>query len=315
METDWGGRATDWGAAHKFLFGDPNATVRVPINEYTGMPATRQDYEEIYGHLAWYEQPTHPAIKDSTELASMAIGLGTPFAVRNALGMAGGKLPAAKLPMDEASRVARAKDLGFRTNMPIAFGVAPEGEKISTSAIKVNNRLFTGVIHNDAMEEAERKLGKPFDKLKMAPIWDGLITDSGRYISRPEANYIAERGRQGHSKGRVATEFGLSSEETNMVAPKMRPSSQTRVGVTEPGLMGGQGIWGRLLPKSTTDTSALWHRSSSTKSLNVRGISDEEIQKLLRAAWNEGHDAVIMKNYVRPGGSHRETVVVVRRGN
>jgi len=303
------------GAAHKFLFGDPNATVRVPINEYTGMPATLQDYEEIYGHLPWYEQPTHPAIEENTNLASVAVGLGAPFAMRNALGMAGGKLAATKLPMDEASRVARAKGLGFRTNMPIAFGVAPEGEKISTSAVKVNNRLFTGVTHGHAMEEAERALGKPFDKLKKAPIWHGFITDSGRFISRPEANYIAEHARQGHSKGRFATEFGLSSEETNMVAPNMVRSSYKSVGATEPGLTGEQGVWGRLLPKGTTDTSALWHRSSSTKSLNVRGIPDEEIQKLLRAAWDEGHDAVIMKNYIRSGGNHPETVVVVRRGN
>jgi len=302
-------------AARKFLFGDPNATVRVPINVYTGMPATMQDYEDFYGHLPWYAQPTHPATVDITDLAKNAIGLGAPFAVRNALGVAGGKLPATKLPMDEASRVARAKDLGFRTNMPIAFGVAPEGEKISTAAIKVNNRLFTGATHGHAMENAERELGKPFDKLKTAPIWHGFITDSGRFVSRPEANYIAQRARQGHSKGRFATEFGLSSEETNMVAPNMVRSSYKSVGATEPGLTGGQGVWGRLLPKGTTDTSALWHRSASTKSLNVRGIPEEEIQTLLRGAWGEGHDAVIMKNYIRPGGSHGETVVVVRRGN
>src|SRR5262249_56247863 len=124
------------------------------------------------------------------------------------------------------------KGWGCGRNMTIGLGVAPEGEKISTSAVKVNNRLFTGVTHGHAMEEAERALGKPFDKLKKAPIWHGFITDSGRFISRPEANYIAEHARQAQSKGRVATAFGLSSEETNMVAPNMTRSSHKLVGAT-----------------------------------------------------------------------------------
>src|SRR5262249_8183283 len=96
-------------AAYKWLVGRP--TIPVPINEDTGLPATMQDYKDIYGHLPWYAQPTPPVIEGTPELASNAIGLGTLFAVRGALGAAGGKLSATKLPIDEASRVARAKGL------------------------------------------------------------------------------------------------------------------------------------------------------------------------------------------------------------
>src|SRR5262249_18699800 len=83
-----------WGVlgdlGRKFLFGDPNATVRIPINEYTGLPATVRDYHDIYGHLPWYERPTHPDIEDATKLALLAMGGGIGFARRGAVGMPGG---------------------------------------------------------------------------------------------------------------------------------------------------------------------------------------------------------------------------------
>jgi hypothetical protein len=49
------------------------------------------------------------------------------------------------LPMDQASRLARARAMGFRTQMPLAISLAPEGEKIASAAINVNGKIFPGL--------------------------------------------------------------------------------------------------------------------------------------------------------------------------
>jgi hypothetical protein len=54
------------------------------------------------------------------QIALGMLGAGAGFAERGALGSAGGGLRSpARLPMDEAARLARARDMGFRTSMPL----------------------------------------------------------------------------------------------------------------------------------------------------------------------------------------------------
>jgi hypothetical protein len=49
--------------------------------------------------------------------------------------------------------------------------------------------------------------------------------------------------------------------------------------------------------------------------MDVRGVADHEIQVSLKSAWDLGHDAVMLKNYIRPGGTGPENIIVVRNKN
>jgi hypothetical protein len=245
------------------------------------------------------------------EAATLMIG--APLAPKGALGSAA-RRPGrpARLPMDEASRIERADAMGFRRDMPLEYGRAPEGEKIAAAAIDVNGRIFTGRNHSEAITRAERELGMHFDRMTQAPIVDGFVTNGGRYVSRWEADDIARRASQGRATGDFGATHGLGSETVEMAVPGAVPRSSVRTAATAPGLPGGHGFWGMVVPEGATSRSALWSRAERPFALDARGLSAQEIQARLQTAWDRGHDAMLLGNYTRPGGKAAETVFVVR---
>jgi hypothetical protein len=213
--------------------------------------------------------------------------------------------------MDEASRMARADQLGYRRNMPLEAATAPADEQIAAAAIKMNGRVFTGPGHYDAILQAERELGIPLGNMNPDPIADGFVTTAGRYVSRREAQEIARRTRQGESSGAFGVIRGLAAEDARMT-PDASARADFRTGATAPGLPGGNGVWLRLLSREAPAENALWHRAKRPARMDAKGLSDLELQENLRSAWEQGHDAMMLENYIRPGGSAPETVIVVR---
>lgn len=238
----------------------------------------------------------------------MAMGMmgGTPFrgAPAGSIGMGAGaaKRVSEALPMDEASRLSRAQAQGFRPNMPLSFGLAPEGEQIASAAINVNGRIFSGASHFDAVQQAEQVLGIPFEKMQHSPIVDGFTTNAGRFVSRYEAGHIAGGPQQGV--------LGMHSDE-GLLSSGAGPTSPVRTGATAPGLPGGQGVWGALAPEAQQE-GVLWHRAARPAVMDAQGAQTHEIQASLADAWDRGHDAVMLRNYTRPGADAPENIVVVR---
>ncbi len=248
-------------------------------------------------------------------LEAALLTVGTPLTPRGALGSSA-RRPSPRLPMDEASRMKRADDMGFRRDMPIEYGAGPADEKLAAAALNVNGRIFTGPTHSVAMENAERALGIPFEEMQLAPIADGFVTNAGRYVSRWEAGEIAQRASQGAARGKFGATRGLAAEGTAM--SNVTPSSKVRIGTTAPGLPGGQGTWGWVLPEEVASTPAsplrrrtrqpsatemsgpeiqttvgaasptvpIWHRTENPGALQARGREDYEIQASLRQAWD-----------------------------
>jgi hypothetical protein len=271
----------------------------------------------------------------AVETALMMVG--SPLTPRGALG-SGARRPQ-RLPMDEASRMSRADAMGFRRNTPVEYGTAPADEKISAAAFNLNGRVFTAPMHYEALEIAEQALGVPYAQMQHAPIPEGFVTNAGRYVSRWEAADIARRARQAGESGQFGRK--LASEEARM--SNVKPSSKVYTGATAPGLPGGEGPWGWVVrdgaastppsplgrrtqqsPASETAVSAtqasqgaaippgpIWHRSEHSMSIDARGAAEGEIQASLKKAWDQGYDAVMVKNYTSPDG-RRGTVLVVK---
>jgi hypothetical protein len=218
--------------------------------------------------------------------------------------------PLRRLPMDEASRVARAEAMGFDTDMPVRFGRAPKGETVASSAIKANGRIFTGRTHLEAVDKAEAELGIPLNDMELDPIADGFVTSAGRYISRREADDIARREGQGEAAGLFGLVHGLSSERLRPRASARRLARET--GATAPGLRGGSGVWGVLPrePAEAAEANLLWHRAERRGQFEARGLEDHEIQATLQNAWEAGFDAAIIRNYTTPDGKTVDVIVV-----
>ena len=245
--------------------------------------------------------------------------------------------------MDAASVAARAEAMGFRRDLAVEFGRAPIGEKIAEAAIHVNGRIFKGRTHTDAIDEAARDLGMPFEQMTLGPIPDGFMTNAGRYVSRWEAGEIANRAGQGQIRPSFfGATRGLQAEDTTMSG--VSPSSRGQMGATAPGLAGGEGLWGRVVaptevargaralslqrqtprppvPHTADPGIAVTHevagqgvptgyRSQRPAQMNVRELSDHEIQASLQNAWNQGHDSVLMRNYSTPTGKIEDVLVV-----
>lgn len=183
-------------------------------------------------------------------------------------------------------------------------------------------------------------MGIPFGDMKYGPILDGFVTNAGRYVSRWEAAEIANRTGQGEVRGKFGATRGLAAENTAMSG--VSPSGRGQTAATAPGLPGGQGIWGRVLPEGAATGQALpsghrrprssdaenagpgieatkeaaartvpiWHRTERPVRMNVRGLADDEIQASLQNAWDRGFDAVLMKNYTTPAGKIEDVLVV-----
>jgi len=249
------------------------------------------------------------AIDRAVPMESLALTGGMPMAARGAAGAFGGRLgTAAKPAMKESTPVERAEAMGFRANMPLAFGVVPEGERVASAAINVGGRIFKGPTHLDAMQSAERALGIPFDQMEHGPILDGFVTNTGRYVSRWEAADLAALGEQGKTGGIFGATRGLASEDTAMSSAP--PSGKFNIGATAPGLPGGQGVWGYRSDIAPPGTQTLWHRTERPAAMDAQGVRDYELQSSLQGAWEAGHDAVLLKNYTTPAGKKTDVIVV-----
>jgi hypothetical protein len=212
--------------------------------------------------------------------------------------------------MDEASRMARADAIGFRRGMPVYGSVVPEGEKIMQAAVKVGDRVFTGPNHAIAIERAEAAFGSPFEKLPLDAFPDGFVTTSGRYVSRHEAMDIAAATRQWTGPMAMPGFKGLASEDTRMaIANPSAARRRVNRGATASDLPGGgEGVWVAL--ELGIGTTPLWHRASNPVQMDVRNADLPAIHSTLVDAWGQGIDAVLLRNYIPPGGGGRNVLVV-----
>lgn len=271
-----------------------------------------------------------------------------------------GAVKAGKLAMDDASRLARADAGGFRRDMPVAIGRTTEGEQLATRPMEIvpgrvvdapqaaarlpDGRTFTATNHYEAMEAAEIALRRQLDMDKdIGELGLGFITTNDRYVPRREGMEIAQRTRQDRTAGRPAgtpdsfrEQYGIRSEDI-LAAPQPPRSSTVPIATTEPGLPGGEGIWGRLLsdhlqwpqagssshrmpattatPTFPPGTDVAWLRATNPATRDARGLDEAAVADRLRKAWAAGHDAVMLRNYTRPGGQTPETVIVVKDMN
>ncbi|HJQ57952.1 MAG TPA: hypothetical protein VJ890_13660 [Vineibacter sp.] len=229
-------------------------------------------------------------------------------------GAGGAGRRAGKLPMDEASRMARADAMGFRRDLPAAIGVAPRNERVSLSAIHVDGQVFTGQGHVFAVQQAEAKLRKRVDQMTLGPIEEGFVTTSGRYVSRSEADEIARRRHR--DKPSLST-----------------PPANASIAATYPGYPGGQGVWGRAVdevsaqpvekrrptterrgnPPTIGETAIAWPRASNPTEVSAEGLELSKLHELLGKKWAAGHDAVVVRDYIPPGGTEPATVIVTRQ--
>jgi hypothetical protein len=75
-----------------------------------------------------------------------------------------------------------------------------EPEVISSAAVKVDGKIYEGIIHSDAMEAAAKEFGETvYDK----DIPYGFMTNKGRFVSREEAALIAREANQLVSEARM----------------------------------------------------------------------------------------------------------------
>ncbi len=290
--------------------------LRLPGDVFAGRFAVRPEEDGQWSEADEYRaRIADETIRSrATDLAGLAM-LGASGAPRGALGSGPVRRRKAELPMDEASRLSRADDMGFRRDMPLKAGRAPQGETVGPAALSLEGRIFTGRTHSDAMSKAERTLGMPFEAMRQGPIVDGFVTSAGRYVSRWEAEEIARRARQGEASGIFGATRGLAAENLNRVGRAGSRSGSPDSAATAAGFPGGKGVWAvPVSPGSAASSQAapLWHRTERPGTLDAANLADWEIQATLREAFDAGHDAVMMKNYTRPGGKKPETVIVVR---
>ncbi len=96
-----------------------------------------------------------------------------------------------------------------------------ETERITASAIKIGERLFTGNTHSDAIGQMQEVYPKWVDSGLDAV--DGFVTSTGRFVLRDEAGEIAQRARQldhlDAKEGRFAAEF-LDAHQIKELMPK-----------------------------------------------------------------------------------------------
>ncbi len=105
----------------------PNVLDRIFGSVVTGLASLpRRAIESSQNYMATGQYDPEPVI----EAATTGMTAGMPLAVRSAVGSAGGKLTRPQRPsdltMDYASRIRRAKEMGYHTDMRLAHGTAPE---------------------------------------------------------------------------------------------------------------------------------------------------------------------------------------------
>lgn len=288
--------------------------LRLPGDLGTGRFAVEPEESGLWSEIdEWRARLADEAVRDrATDLAGLAM-LGATGAPRGALG-SGPVRPRRKaepLPMDEASRMQRADAMGFRRDMPLEASRAPQGETIAEAALNVEGRIFTGRTHSDAIRDAERTLGIPFEQMRQGPILDGFVTSSGRYVSRWEAEEIARRAQQGEASGVFGATRGLAAEDLKLAPQRATASrsSSSHTAATLAGLPGGKGVWAApVSPESAASGRGghIWHRTERPVSLDVANAADWQIQATLLDAWDAGHDAVILKTISDPAAQRQK---------
>lgn len=164
------------------------------------------------------------------------IGIRSPFAELGGIGIAGGKpskpsKPSSVLPMDEASRLAREQEMGFRPSLPLYHGTASD----FTSFDLAKGGATTGA--------APARSG----------VWSALSPQ-------------------------MAEEFAVAAADRTGGSP-------------------------RILP--------LVHRTEKPGVIHLSGAErNHEIAATLAKAWDDGFDAVMLRNYTSPGGRTGDILVV-----
>ena len=137
---------------------------------------------------------------------------------------------AAELPMDAASRMIRAKSMGFHTGMPVYHGSPSE---------------FTAF---QAVPTTQAGMATPGVSVALDP--------------------------------QVANEFAAAKQGNGQANPQVYP---------------------------------LFHRASKPGVLTLDGTEKQgEIASTLAGAFDQGHDAVMLKNYTTPAGETGKNIIVVR---
>jgi hypothetical protein len=182
------------------------------------------------------------------------------------------------------------------------------------AAIKLkDSSIFTGANHGEATAKAETHLGRWPKQSDFAPIGEGFMTTAGRHVGRREAADITRRTGQGSTGGIFGARRGLASED--VAAASDRPTSRIRIGATAPGLLGEEGVWGyygtstRRAP-AAPGTIEVMHRADRPVSVDVAGSQEHQILGTLRHAWEQGYEAVLLKNYTMPDRKVRDILVV-----
>jgi hypothetical protein len=146
-----------------------------------------------------------------------------------------GALPPGRLPMGQAARLARAKEMGFRTNMPLAHGTAADFRSFD--------------------------LSKRGTTSGAAPAQLGVWMEVRKAGSSPIADEFAE----------------MAARKTG----------------------------------SHPSVLSLLHRTDHPAQLTLTGReTNDQIFGTLAKAWDDGHDAVLLKNYTSPGGQKGDILVV-----
>jgi hypothetical protein len=70
-------------------------------------------------------------------------------------------------------------------------------------------------------------------------------------------------------------------------------------------------VWGYYgISPAAPGTIEVMHRANRPASVDVTGSQEYEILATLRHSWEQGHDAVVLKNYTMPDGKVRDILVV-----
>ena len=167
----------------------------------------------------------------SADLAGLAaIGSG-PFAPRGAVGAGAVRRPKTKLPMDEASRMARASEAGFYMDLPLYHGT---------------NKTFSSF---------EKGAAKPGAEPGQQGVWTALDPKAADEFAQVAA---------GRSQGNA-----------------------------------------QIYP--------LRHRAKKSGVIQLSGDEqNHEIAATLAQAWDDGFDAVMLRNYTTPAGKMDKNILVVR---